>query len=91
MPEQQQGSVWQHLLMTLISVAGMAAVVWMELPPSQRMMVTLVIRERSYRVLHAAARGAGRLGMGSELRAHMPTATASYGLAYRLARWRDRV
>lgn len=91
MPEQSQGSIWQHLLMTLISLAGAAVLIWMELPPSQRMMVTLEARKRSYRALHAGAQLAGRWGMGNELREHGPSAAASYGLAYQLARWRDRV
>jgi len=89
--EQQQGSVWQHLLMTLISLAGAAVLIWMELPPSQRMMMSLELRKRSYRALHVAARAAGRWGMTSELREYGPSAAASYGLAYRLGRLRDRV
>jgi len=91
MQDPHQQPVWQYLLTTLIGLAGMAAMIWMELPPSQRMMVTLAVRERSYRVLHAAARAAGRWGMGSELREHRESAAASYGLAYRLSRWRDQV
>jgi hypothetical protein len=89
--EQEQGSAWRHLLMTLISVAGMAVMVWMELPEGQRSMLTLELRAGLHKHLHAAAQRLGHSGMGSELAAHMPTARASYGLAYRLARWRDQV
>jgi hypothetical protein len=87
----QPGSVWKHLLITVISVAGAMMIVWAELPPDQRMMTLLTVRGRLQRGLHAAATHAGHLGMGSELAAHEPTAQASYGLAYRLAQLRDRM
>jgi hypothetical protein len=89
--EQEQGSAWRHLIMTLISVAGMAVMVWMELPETQRQLMLIQGRVKLYAGLHRAAHRAGRAGMGSELARHMPSAHASYGLAYRLARWRDRV
>jgi len=88
--DQQQGP-WLHLLMTLISLAGMAAIVWLEMPPSERMMVSLTCRSVIQRTAHRAARRAGRAGMGAELHEHMPTAHASYGVAYRLAQLRDRL
>ena len=91
MEQEQQGSAWRHLIMTLISVAGMAVMVWMELPEGQRSMMTLELRAGLHKHLHAAAVRLGRTGMGSELARHMPTARASYGLAYRLATWRDHV
>jgi hypothetical protein len=91
MQDPHQQPVWQYLLTTLIGIAGMAAMIWMELPPSQRMMLSLEIRRRSYRVLHAAARQAGRWGMGSELADHAESMAFGYGVAYRLARLRDRI
>ena len=80
-----------HLLMVLISVTGAAAVMWMELPEGQRMMIALTLKARLHRLLHRAARRAGHLGMGSELAGHAPSAGAGYGIAYRLARLRDRL
>jgi hypothetical protein len=55
------------------------------------MMVSLEIRRRTYRALHTSARVVGHYGMGSELADHRESAAASYGLAYWLARWRDRI
>ena len=80
-----------HLLMVVISVAGAVMIAWTELPPGQRMMVALTVKARLHRVLHRAARRAGYLGMGSELRGHRPSASTGYGVAYRLARLRDRL
>jgi hypothetical protein len=91
MQDPHQQPVWQYLLTTLIGLLGMGAMIWMELPPSQRMMLTLAVREKSYRVLHAAARAAGRWGMSSELADHAESMAFGYGIAYRLAQWRDRV
>jgi hypothetical protein len=91
MRDPQQQPVWQYLVTTLIGIAGMAVMIWMELPPSQRMMVSLEIRRRTYRALHTSARVVGHYGMSSELADHRESAAASYGLAYWLARWRDRI
>jgi hypothetical protein len=87
----ERGSVWKHLLITVISVAGALMIVWAELPPDQRMMTLLTVRARLHRGLHLAAAQAGRLGMRNELAAHDPTAQASYGVAYRLSQLRDRL
>ena len=89
--EENPRSIGLHLLMVIISVAGAAAITWLELPESQRMMLALTVKARLHRLLHQAARRAGHLGMGSELRGHHPSAEAGYGAAYRLARWRDRL
>ena len=80
-----------HLLMVVISVAGAAAIAWMELPPDHRMMAVLTVKARLHRVLHRAARRAGYLGMSSELRGHHESSAAGYGVAYRLAQLRDRL
>ena len=87
----QLGSVWKHLMITVISVAGAMVIVWAELPPDQRAMTLLTIRARLHRDLHQCAARAGRLGMASELASHGPTAHAGYGLAYRLSQLRDRL
>ena len=86
---EEPRNLWVHLLMTAISVAGMAAVVWLEMPESQRTMMYLTTRTWLHRNLHLSALRAGRAGMGAELHEHMPSAHVGYGLAYRLARWRD--
>lgn len=91
MDGQQPPRIWLHLLMTLISVAGAAAILWMELPPDQRSMMVLEARVAVQRRAHRLAVRAGHLGMGSELRSHLPAAAAGYGIAYRLARLRDRL
>ena len=80
-----------HLLMVVISVAGAAAIAWLELPEGQRMMLVLTVKARLHRVLHRTARRAGYLGMASELRGHHESAVTGYGVAYRLARLRDRL
>jgi hypothetical protein len=77
--------------MTMISAAGLAASVWMTLPESERLMARLTVKAWLHRNLHQGARRAGRAGMGAELHDHAPTAIASYSLAYRLSRWRDRL
>ena len=82
---------WRHLLMVAISVAGAAAIMWMEMPPDHRSMMVLTMRSRCHRALHSAARRAGRLGMSSELRGYGESAAAGYGLAYQLSRLRDRI
>jgi len=84
-------SLQSRLLMLAVSVAGTAVLVWMELPPDQRIMWTLEAKARMQRWLNRAAHRAGHAGMGSELRAWQQSAAAGYGLAYRLARLRDRL
>ena len=84
-------SLQSRLLMLAVSIAGTAVLVWMEVPPDQRMMWTLEAKAKMHRWLHRAARRAGHAGMGSELRSWRQTAAAGYGLAYRLARLRDRL
>ena len=89
--EDQPRNLKVHLLMVAISVAGAAAITWMELPADQRMMLTLSAKARLHKILHRAARRAGYLGMGSELRGYGPSSRTGYGVAYRLATWRDRL
>jgi hypothetical protein len=89
--DDKAGSVWKHLLITVISVTGALMIVWAELPPDQRAWTVLEGRARLHRCLQSAAAQAGRLGMRHELSAHEPTAHASYGLAYRLSQMRDRL
>ena len=87
----EQESLQSRLLMLAVSIAGTAVLVWMEVPPDQRMMWTLEAKARAQRWLNRAARRAGHAGMGSELSGWRQSAAAGYGLAYRLARARDRL
>lgn len=84
-------SLKSRLLMLAVSITGTAILVWMELPPDQRMMLGLTVRAQCQRWLHRAARQAGHAGMGSELSGWRQSAAAGYGIAYRLARARDRL
>lgn len=88
---EDQESVKARLLMLAVSITGTAVLVWMELPPDQRMMLGLEARTRMQRWLNRAARRAGHAGMGSELSGWRQSAGACYGLACRLARARDRL
>ena len=80
-----------QILMLALSAAATALVAWMEIPEQQRLWITLTVRVKLQRLAHGAARRAGHLGMGRELRDDLPSAAASYGLAYRLSRLRDRM
>jgi len=86
-----QESLQSRLIMLAASIAGTMILVWMEVPPDQRLMWTLEAKARAQRWLNRAARRAGHAGMGSELRHWPASALAGYGLAYRLARLRDRL
>jgi hypothetical protein len=88
--ETDQG-LRSQLLMLAVSITGTAILVWMELPPDQRVMWTLEARTRLRKWLTLAARRAGHAGMGSELSGWQQSAAAGYGLAYRLARARDKL
>jgi len=79
------------MIMLALSVIGTAAMVWMEIPEQQRLWIVLGMRAKLHGCLHGAARRAGRLGMGRELHDDLPSAHASYGVAYRLSQWRDRL
>ena len=80
-----------QLLMLAVSIAGTAVLVWMEVPPDQRVMWTIEAKTRLRRWLHRAARRAAHAAMGSELSGWRQSAAAGYGLAYRLSRARDRL
>ena len=89
--DTEQGSLQSQLLMLAVSIAGTASLVWMELPPDQRIMWTLEVKTWLQRRLNHAARRAGHAGMGSELSGWQQSAACGYGVAYRLARLRDRL
>ena len=88
---EEQQSLRSQLLMLAVSITGTAILVWMELPPDHRTMLALEARMRIGKWLHRAAHRAGHAGMGSELSGWRQSAAAGYGLAYRLAKARDRL
>ena len=88
---EEQQSLRSQLIMLAVSITGTAILVWMELPPDHRVMLALEIRTRLGKWMHRAARQAGHAAMGSELSGWRQSAAAGYGLAYRLARARDRL
>jgi hypothetical protein len=87
-PDQGLGS---RLLILAVSITGTAILVWMELPPGQRVMWTLETRTWLRKWAGRAARRAGHAGMGSELSGWRQSAAAGYRLAYQLARARDKL
>ena len=82
---------WAHLVTVLISVAGMAALVWMEAPEWQREAIRRVIRLRARSVAARVAAASGRRAMGDELSGRAGQAEAGYGFTYRLSTLRDRL
>ena len=91
MPENGTPQLRDQIIMLVLSLIGTAAMVWMEIPETQRMWIILSVRMRAQRIAHRAAYRAGHLGMGRELSHDEPSAAVSYGLAYRLSRLRDRL
>ena len=89
--ESEPQSLRAQLLMLAVSITGTAILVWMELPPDHRVMLALEAKTRAQKWLHRAARRAGHAAMGSELSGWRQSAGAGYGLAYRLAKARDRL
>lgn len=79
------------LLVTLVTVAGMALMVWAEMPEWQREMMTRAVRSRLHRVAAKLARASGRRAMGDELAGRASEADAGYRRTYRLSVTRDRL
>ena len=82
---------WTHLLVTVISVAGMAALVWMEAPEWQREMIKRQARLRLRSLITRLAVSSGQRAMGDELSGRTAEAHAGYGFTYRLSALRDRL
>jgi hypothetical protein len=80
-----------HLAMTLITLAGMAAIMWMEAPEWQRETVRRAARLKGRRLAAAVARRSGHRAMGDELSGRDGQAEAGYGFTYRLSRLRDKL
>lgn len=84
-------SPWEHLVMTLVTVAGMAALMWMEAPEWQREIIKRAARNRLRRLAAGVARRSGHRAMGDELDGRTEQARAGYGFTYRLSTFRDRL
>ena len=82
---------WTHLLMTVITLAGVGAVMWMEAPEWQREMIRRRTRLRLRSLATRLAVRSGRRAMGDELRGRRAEAEAGYGFTYRLSVMRDRL
>lgn len=80
-----------NLLVTLVTLGGAAALMWMELPEYQREMIRRAARLRLQRAAGAAARSSGHRAMGDELSGRLREALAGYGFTYRLSTLRDRL
>ena len=84
-------SPWTRLATMVITVAGMAAIAWMEAPEWQREAMRRALRMRAYRMLHRLARASGHRAMGDELAGRKTEADAGYSFTERVSRLRDRV
>ena len=80
---------WTHLLMTLITVAGVGVIMWLEAPEWQRELILRAVRSRARRAAARLARASGHRAMGDELAGRTAEAEAGYGWTYRLSRVRD--
>ena len=89
--EHRQPSKLELVLMIASSLIGMGAMVWAEMSPAQRELAVMTFRARLRTVTHRLARGAGQQAMGDELAGLPNAARLGYGMAYRLARLRDRL
>ncbi len=82
---------WAHLLMTVITLCGVAAVMWMEAPEWQREMIRRSAVVKLRRCVAVAAARSGHRAMGDELSGRKAEAHAGYGFTYRLSALRDRL
>ena len=82
---------WTHLLMTVITLAGVGAVMWMEAPEWQREMIRRSAVVKLRKCVALAAARSGHRAMGDELQGRTAEARAGYGFTYRLSAFRDRL
>jgi hypothetical protein len=82
---------WTHLAMAAITLAGVAAVMWVEAPEYQRELARRAVRLRLWRIAAVAARSSGHRAMGDELSGRDREALAGYRFTYKLSRLRDRL
>ena len=79
----------QRLLAALATLAILAVVGWLEMPPWQRELVKRTVRRRAYLILHRLARASGHRAMGDELAGRQREANAGYEHTHWLSRVRD--
>ena len=82
---------WTHLLMTLITLGGVAVIMWMEAPEWQRQMITRSARAKARGLVTRVAASSGHHAMGDELSGRLREALAGYGFTEKLSRIRDRL
>ena len=80
---------WTHLVMTVITVAGVLVIMWMEAPEWQRETIKRAARARARKCAARLAARSGHRAMGDELNGRRAEAEAGYGFTYRVARLRD--
>jgi hypothetical protein len=82
---------WQNLLVTVVTVAGVAVIMWMEAPAWQRETVKRALRWRLRYVATRLAARSGHRAMGDELDGREAEAEAGYRQTFKLSTWRDRL
>lgn len=82
---------WTHLVMTVITVAGVAVIMWMEAPEWQREAIKRQVRLKARSAVTRLAAASGHRAMGDELAGRKAEADAGYGFTYRISRARDRL
>ena len=79
----------QRVAATLATLAMLALLGWLEMPPWQRELVKRTARRRAYLILHRLARASGHRAMGDELSGRKVEAEAGYEWTHKLSRIRD--
>jgi hypothetical protein len=82
---------WTHLVMTVITVAGVLVIMWMEAPEWQRETIKRAARVRVRSLAGRLAARSGHRAMGDELDGRTAEAEAGYGFTYRVSKLRDRL
>ena len=79
-----------RLAAALLTLAGIALMCWLEMPPWQRDLTLRLTRFRLRLLATRLAAASGRRAMGREL-AGAAEHDAGYGRTLRLSTWRDRL
>lgn len=79
----------QRMIAALATLAMLAVLGWLEMPPWQRELVRRTVKHRAYRMLHRLARAHGHRAMGDELAGRTREADAGYAFTERISRARD--
>ena len=79
-----------RLAAALLTLAGIAVMCWLEMPPWQRDLCLKVARFRLRLAAARLAAASGRRAMRREL-AGTPEHDAGYARTFRLSTWRDRI